>query len=193
MPTLIDTDEAYRKCQALADSHYENFPVAKMLPAKLRKHVAAIYAFARTADDIADEEHETIAADSPLRVEKLRRFESQLLVGSPAELDPQWAWIFVALAETIKKFDIPVQLLRDLVDAFAQDVVKKRYDDFLQLLDYCRQHIAKYAMPKEIEFRDDLPKTLVGKVAYRVLEEEEAAKAAAAAAEADEKETVEAK
>ena len=139
MPTLIDTDEAYRKCQALADSHYENFPVAKMLPAKLRKHVAAIYAFARTADDIADEEHETIAADSPLRVEKLRRFESQLLADSPEDLDPQWAWIFVAVADTVKKFDIPVQLLRDLVDAFAQDVAKKRYDDFPQLLDYCRR------------------------------------------------------
>ena len=51
------------------------------------------------------------------------------------------------------------------------------------IMDYCRKNIAKYALPYDIEFRDDLPKTLVGKVAYRVLEEEEAAKLAAAAAE----------
>ena len=49
-----------------------------------------------------------------------------------------------------------------------------------ELLDYCRKHIAKYAMPYDIEFREDLPKTLVGKVAYRVLEEEELEKLKAA-------------
>ena len=54
-----------------------------------------------------------------------------------------------------------------------------------EILDYARKHVAKYAMPREIEFRDELPKTLVGKVAYRVLEEEEAAKAEAAKAEAE--------
>jgi long-chain acyl-CoA synthetase len=53
-----------------------------------------------------------------------------------------------------------------------------------EIMAYCRKNIAKYAMPKEIEFRDELPKTLVGKVAYRVLEEEEAAKNAAQAKEA---------
>ena len=52
-----------------------------------------------------------------------------------------------------------------------------------ELLDYCRKHVAKYAMPYDIEFRDELPKTLVGKVAYRVLEDEEKAKQAAAAQE----------
>ena len=52
-----------------------------------------------------------------------------------------------------------------------------------EIMDYCRRHIAKYALPREIEFRDELPKTLVGKVAYRVLEEEEAAKRKAGKAE----------
>ena len=54
-----------------------------------------------------------------------------------------------------------------------------------QLLDYCRKHVAKYAMPYDIEFRDELPKTLVGKVAYRVLEDEEKAKLAAQAEQAE--------
>ena len=63
MPQVPNLEESYRKCRELADSHYENFPVAKMVPKKIRPHVAAIYAFARTADDIADEEHESIAAD----------------------------------------------------------------------------------------------------------------------------------
>ena len=58
MPQVPNLEESYRKCRELADSHYENFPVAKMVPKKIRPHVAAIYAFARTADDIAD----TIAA-----------------------------------------------------------------------------------------------------------------------------------
>ncbi len=135
----MNLDESYQKCQALADSHYENFPVAKMVPKQIRKHVAAVYAFARTADDIADEEHESIAADDPIRVKNLREFESQLDIKDSKELDPRWAWIFIALANTIKEFSIPDSLFRDLVSAFAQDVVKKRYADFPELLDYCRR------------------------------------------------------
>ncbi len=135
----MNLDESYQKCQALADSHYENFPVAKMVPKQIRKHVAAVYAFARTADDIADEEHESIAADDPIRVKNLREFESQLDVKYSKDLDPRWAWIFIALANTIKEFSIPDSLFRDLVSAFAQDVVKKRYADFPELLDYCRR------------------------------------------------------
>jgi len=134
----MDLQSAYAKCQELADSHYENFPVAKMVPKKIRKHVAAVYAFARTADDIADEEHESVAADDPARIEKLRLFEAQLDVPN-ASLDPRWSWIFTALSDTVKKFGIPVGLLRDLISAFAQDVVKKRYEDFPELLDYCRR------------------------------------------------------
>lgn len=135
---MTTLDSAYEKCEQLANSHYENFPVAKMVPKRLRRHVAAVYAFARTADDIADEQHETIAEDDPIRVEKLREFESQLDL-EPDALDPQWDWIFVACAHTIREFSIPKQLFRDLISAFAQDVVKKRYADFPELLDYCRR------------------------------------------------------
>ena len=117
-------DNAYAKCVELANSHYENFPVAKMVPKHLRKHVAAVYAFARTADDIADENHEQIAEDDPIRVKNLEEFESQL--NMPTEKrNPQWAWIFTACDCTIKEFSIPKQLFFDLVSAFKQDVVKK--------------------------------------------------------------------
>ena len=97
-----------------------------------------------------------------------------------------------ALAESYGVPD-PYRMQRVKVFLVLKPGVPADEDTRRQIMEYASKHIAKYAMPKEIEFRDDLPKTLVGKVAYRVLEEEEAAKAAAAAAEADEKETVEAK
>ena len=131
-------ENAYAKCIELANSHYENFPVAKMVPKHLRKHVAAVYAFARTADDIADENHEQIAEDDPIRVKTLEEFEAQLDLPNE-QRNPQWAWIFTACDCTIDKFSIPKQLFRDLVSAFKQDVVKKRYADFAELLDYCRR------------------------------------------------------
>lgn len=110
-----------------------------MVPKRLRKHVAAVYAFARTADDIADEEHDTIADNDPIRIERLREFEAQLDVKNPEQLDKRWDWIFIACADTIRKFSIPAQLFRDLISAFVQDVEKKRYADFDELLDYCRR------------------------------------------------------
>ena len=134
-----ETERAYEKCQHLADAHYENFPVAKLVSKKIRRHVAAVYAFARTADDIADENHEEIGASDPRRLSELARFEAQLDIEDPDMLSPEWRWIFVALSDTIEKFSIPKQLFRDLVSAFAQDVVKKRYSDFPELLDYCRR------------------------------------------------------
>ena len=131
-------EQAYEKCIALANAHYENFPVAKMVPKHLKKHICAVYAFARTADDIADEQHESIAEDDPIRIENLENFEAQLDL-EQAQRSPQWSWIFTACDQTIKEFDIPKQLFRDLISAFKQDVVKKRYESFDELLDYCRR------------------------------------------------------
>ncbi len=122
----------------LAHSHYENFPVAKMVPKHLQKHIAAVYAFARTADDIADEQHETIAEDDPIRIHNLTKFEQQLDLTDNLR-DPQWSWIFTACDNTIEEFNIPKQLFRDLISAFKQDVQKKRYVDFDELKDYCRR------------------------------------------------------
>jgi squalene synthase HpnC len=114
--------------------HYENFPVASLLlPAQLRPAVAAIYAFARSADDFADE------GDLPPE-ERLR-----LLGGYQAELDciehdePTDHPIFQRLRPHIAAHRLPLSLFRDLLDAFAQDVVKDRYASFDELMDYCRR------------------------------------------------------
>jgi len=114
--------------------HYENFPVASvLLPARLREPVEAIYAFARSADDIADEGD---ATDTE-RLAGLAAYQRQLDVieadGVPDEP------MFARLARNVHAWQLPVRLLRDLLDAFAQDVVKKRYADFPELLDYCRR------------------------------------------------------
>lgn len=134
----MDIQTAYAKCQALASSHYENFPVARMVPKHLRRHVAAIYAFARTADDIADEEHDTVDAYDMRRVEKLEAFE-RCLDSAPESVPDEWAWIFTALKCTMAEFSIPKTLFTDLTSAFKQDVIKKRYATFAELLDYCRR------------------------------------------------------
>ena len=114
--------------------HYENFPVASwLLPARLRPPVEAIYAFARGADDIADEGDLSDAA----RLRGLERYSRALDAiaagDTPAEAP------FARLAAAVREYDLPVPLLRDLIDAFSQDVVKKRYATFAELADYARR------------------------------------------------------
>ena len=114
--------------------HYENFPVASfLLPKDLRRPVEAIYRFARGADDIADEG----SASNAERLEGLARYSRELdriERGEPPE-SPE----FQGLANVVAEWRLPLQLLRDLLDAFAQDVVQKRYADYPELLDYCRR------------------------------------------------------
>jgi phytoene synthase len=108
--------------------HYENFPVASLLlPAALRAPVEVIYRFARTADDFADE-----GSDPPeIRLQKLQRYREQL--DAPAEP------LFHQVQKVIREHELPPQLFRDLLDAFSQDVTKKRYANFGEVLDYCRR------------------------------------------------------
>jgi squalene synthase HpnC len=114
--------------------HYENFPVASiLLPARLRRPVEAIYRFARGADDIADEGE----ASDEERLHELDAYRAELLRIERSETPDSSN--FAELAEVIRDWRLPLQLFRDLLDAFAQDVVKKRYDDYPQLLDYCRR------------------------------------------------------
>ena len=118
----------------MAVGHYENFPVASLLlPAPLRASVEVIYRFARSADDFADE-----GSDPPdIRLQKLNGYRARLARlerGEPAD-DP----LFQALEKTVRDHALPVQLFRDLLDAFAQDVTQKRYADFAALMDYCRR------------------------------------------------------
>ncbi|MDR2512497.1 MAG: squalene synthase HpnC [Puniceicoccales bacterium] len=135
--------ESYARCERLAREHYENFPVARLLPRHLRPHVAAIYAFARTADDIADEGYGIAsedAASTKARLNALRRMDEQCLSAYAGEKpDPESAWIFLALGDTLRRFTIPPALCLDLSNAFAQDVTKRRYASFAELLDYCRR------------------------------------------------------
>lgn len=122
-------------------THYENFPVASWLcPPALRAPIAAIYAFARTADDIADEGD---AAPSQ-RLEDLDDFETELrAVASGAAPGARWPEVFAPLAATIKSHALPLPLLTNLLSAFRQDVERTQsaepYADRAELLDYCRR------------------------------------------------------
>ena len=134
--------QAYEACQALAESHYENFPVAsRLMPARLRPHVAAIYAFARTADDFADEPGREPAERLRLLDEWGRRLDGELFPGKDCLPDMQCppAMIFRALADTRARFDLPAQLFHDLLSAFKQDVMTTRYQSWSAVLDYCRR------------------------------------------------------
>ncbi len=127
-------DEAYAHCEALARAHYENFPVGSLLvPRARRKHVYSIYAFARTADDFADEGYEIGLPESE-RLQSLDDWERQLEACYRGEASHP---IFIALANTARELDLPQQLFLDLLSAFKQDVVKRRYRDFDEVLDYC--------------------------------------------------------
>ena len=125
----------------MASQHYENFPVASWLcPPHLRAPIAAIYTFARTADDIADEG----IAPAIQRLEHLAAMKADLLRISIGETHSgQWPEVFEPLAPQLRQFKLPVDLLLDLLDAFAQDVAKSRdhagYRNHPELLDYCRR------------------------------------------------------
>ncbi|GAB5606241.1 squalene synthase HpnC [Sideroxyarcus sp. TK5] len=139
--------------------HYENFPVASILmPRRLRKPVAAIYHFARAADDIADEGE--LSDDERLR--QLDEFRDELT--HIANGEKPFLPLFQHLAGEIQAHALPMQPLHDLLDAFSQDVVKKRYDDYDELLDYCRRsanpvgnlllHLYEEATPVNIAYSD---------------------------------------
>ncbi len=122
-------------------THYENFPVASLLcPPHLRAPIASIYAFARTADDLADEGDVRPAE----RLRGLAAYRSDLhaiAAGRPASA--RWETVFAPLAAVLRQYALPVPLLDDLLSAFAQDVEKTRngagYASRAELLDYCRR------------------------------------------------------
>jgi hydroxysqualene synthase len=129
-------DQAYAYCERLARSHYENFPVGSVLvPKALRKYFYSIYAFARTSDDFADEGYgEGYTAQERLELlEEWRGLLRESFAGRARHP------VFVALADTQAKFNLPINLFEDLLSAFAQDVSKHRYATFTELLDYCRR------------------------------------------------------
>ena len=117
--------------------HYENFPVASVLcPPALRPAVMAIYNFARTADDIADEGNATAAE----RLDALRAYDGDLrAIFAGRSTSARWQRVFEPLALAVAQHGLPAPLLHDLLDAFAQDVHNPAYPDRPALLDYCRR------------------------------------------------------
>ncbi len=114
--------------------HYENFPVASfVLPRALRRPVIAIYRFARAADDIADEGDGTASQRLDQLTDFARALDRIAAGEQPVEAP------FADLARTVREFGLPIPLFHDLLSAFSQDVVKTRYRDFAQLLDYCQR------------------------------------------------------
>jgi len=135
--------------------HYENFPVASLLlPRELREPVGVIYRFARTADDFADE------GDAPpaVRLERLNAYRLALQ-DIEAGRTPD-SPLFRGLAQVVQRHGLPVKLFGDLLDAFSQDVVKNRYADFSEVLDYCRRSANPIGRLLLALFRKDSPENL---------------------------------
>lgn len=160
MVTQADSQvqKAYHYCLEIVRSHYENFPVASLLlPRALRQPIAVIYAFARSADDFADEGQ----LSDQQRLAKLNAYSQQLeVLGKAQATDP----IFIALRDVIDRHQLPLQLFHDLLTAFKQDVTKKRYADFEEVLDYCQHsanpvgrlllHLIHQATPENLQQSD---------------------------------------
>jgi len=126
-PTLA---EAQEYCARLARTHYENFSVASwFLPRRLRQHFFNVYAYCRISDDLGDE-----VGDSAASLELLDQWQRELdacYAGSPKHP------VFVALAETVRQFDIPKHEFSDLLIAFRQDQTITRFETFNDVLAYC--------------------------------------------------------
>ena len=144
---MVNLQAAYAACERDCRAHYENFPVASLLlPRRMRPHVAALYAFARAADDFADEGDRTVEE----RYRLLDGWRGRLLEAvagttstiqrSPERGEPAHSReIFMALGVTIRRLQLPSVLLEDLLSAFRQDVTVSRYATWPALFDYCRR------------------------------------------------------
>lgn len=130
-PTAPSLPEAQEYCRRLARTHYENFSVATwFLPQPLRQHFYNLYAYCRISDDLGDE-----VGDAGAALQLLDQWEAEL---NACYSDNPRHPVFVALAETVHKFEIPRQTFADLLTAFRQDQTVTRYATFHDLLGYCR-------------------------------------------------------
>ena len=128
---IYTLDEAFAYCAVLTESHYENFPVASLfLPAEKRPLIQALYAFSRTADDFADEP----GCSHDERIQLLNDWEIKLQNCYDGTVEHP---VFIALREVIRKHDLPINPLRDLLTAFRRDVTQTRYQSFDDLMTYC--------------------------------------------------------
>lgn len=130
-PVVGNLEESYAACQRLTRGHYENFPVASLwLPRSLRPAVSAVYAFARCADDFADE----LGMDDATRLTRLSDWRRRLKAGSDHGHHP----VFWALSDVFSRHSLPVDPFDNLITAFEMDVKNNRHKTFDDLLTYCR-------------------------------------------------------
>ncbi|HEU4686838.1 MAG TPA: squalene synthase HpnC [Vicinamibacterales bacterium] len=143
---MVDLQAAYAACARACRTHYENFPVASiLLPRRMRPHVAAIYAFARAADDFADEGDRPIEERQRLlRMWRERLREAVAGNTSTVQRPPEpgepahTREIFLALGVTVRRLQLPPALLEDQLSAFEQDLSTTRYATWAELFDYCK-------------------------------------------------------
>ncbi|ACY15907.1 squalene synthase HpnC [Haliangium ochraceum] len=159
-PEPLELDACYRYCEALARARHHNFPVAsRFVPPTLRRHIWALYAFARTADDVADE-----PSFEGRRASELDRWEERLercYFGEPADHP-----VFVALADTIRRFELPITEFAALISGFRTDLEGGRYHTFRELRSYTALaaepighlflYLGGYRDPALHRFADDL-------------------------------------
>ncbi len=152
-------DDVTHSSLALASAHYENFPVASiLLPMRLRRPIGLIYSFARQADDFADEGN--FAPEQ--RLAMLESFRQEL--HRIADKAPTQSAFFQTFSAMISEHELPLQPFHDLLDAFSQDVIKTRYENFGEVMDYCRRsanpigrlllHLYGEATPRNIAYSD---------------------------------------
>ena len=132
LPPTLELEACYRYCEALCRARHHNYPVASMFArSQLRKHIFAMFAFARVADDFADE-----PAYEGRRARELDRWEEQLHLAYRGHADHP---VFVALADTVDKFGLPITEFTELLSGFRTDLERRRYATFDELLSYTRQ------------------------------------------------------
>jgi squalene synthase HpnC len=160
LPPSLELDACYRYCEALVHAHHHNYPVGTMFArSHLRKHIWAMFAFARVADDFADE-----AAYEGRRARELDRWE-ELLHETYYNRPPEHP-VFIALADTIKRFSLPIVEFTQLLSGFRTDLEARRYATWNDLRSYTRQsaepvghlllYIGGYRAPELHAFADDL-------------------------------------
>lgn len=158
---MANTQTITNESLTLANTHYENFPVASvLLPSHLREPIGLIYSFARQADDFADEGELSVEQRQTL----LNGFRDELDL-LRAYIKPQTAF-FSTLGQMMAKWQLPIKPFYDLIDAFSQDVVKTRYANYGEVLDYCDRsanpigrlllHLYGKATPHNIQLSDNI-------------------------------------
>lgn len=163
LPPSLEIEACYRYCEALCRAKHHNYPVGSMFArSHLRKHIFALFAFARVADDFADE-----PAYEGRRARELDRWEEQLHAAYRGKAEHP---VFVALADTVDKFSLPITEFTEMLSGFRTDLERKRYATFDELLSYTRQaaapigrlllYIGGYRAPELHAYAEDLANAL---------------------------------